>query len=228
MFKKLFGRKPTAPPVDPLAAPPVEASVDPLTAPQVDLFETLTDELVERLAGFLAAARDARENDTPYAYVLTNTTAWSAFDVSIMTETELALILAREASRIEAEPDYQWAEEFRWGWWEWGTGECLATSELEDFSKTAEMVLADHYVDYALPAKTRDRMQALMIEVLRRLDERQVFGSGRDRDEVLIYPGIYDGGFEQWTLAAARDLNPSAAWDRHGAGFTRVFGFETV
>ncbi len=195
MFGKLFGKKPTVSDVD---LEPLYAMLVPVVT---DIFTT------------------AREGQDPFAFAFTFTGRWEYLGCHMATEAALEGVLARNAAREDPIDE----RNFRWIWAEWGTGEFIGDAAA---LAPAEAWLAENIIKPFLDSDTDGTAGVLLKmveEILRRADQAGAFGTGAERDRVLIYPANQDGYLEHWTIEVAERLNPPAAWALHGDDFKSVW-----
>ena len=176
-------------------------------------FEPLITMTVSGIESILANYREEHSDTDFYAYVLTTYGGLEGFGFHANDEEtyEKTLIQAGTYESPKRAKKYNEFNYYKWFWGEWEKNEYIGNQDPLNASykwltEIYEM-LDDAYPDGEnwFEEMTRATHDA-MIEILIRLDNKQVFGIGDDRKKCLIYAGVYDSE-DDLIKRSLRELN---------------------
>ncbi|MEP3891247.1 MAG: DUF4303 domain-containing protein [Hellea sp.] len=176
-------------------------------------FEPLVAMAVSGVESILASIRQENPDTKFYAYVLTTYGGLEGFGFHANDKEnyENMLIKAGTYDNPERAKKYNEFNYYKWYWGEWGENEYIGNQDpLNESYKwlmgTYETLNKAYPTDDNWFGEMKASTHDAMIEALKRLENKGVFGQGEDRGQCLVYAGVYDGG-DGLTMKSLEALN---------------------
>jgi len=185
-------------------------------------FGELIEISLPALKSMYRSALDIVGLEAIYAVVLTTYSSNEGFGLHVNTEESLEHILntANISAQTRSNPISPTLNYYRWYWGEWGDYEFIGDHDLLNpvFDwLTTYTEQAENFGDF------KDKVHQSMITILQRLDDDNLFGVSTNRDNILVYAGVYDD-CEKLIFKSAQSINSSENWVKNQPLLKAGFG----